>query len=505
MDDEELNEEQEPLDEPQKPSNPLSKVKDAGKTVVSTTINFTRDAVKFFLNPAIPLPVKIVLIVVAFVIILVVVVLDAEADETASAVNDTINSYMYVDNADEEGVKYFKEKASLIKFPLKDINAMYDKFINDDQYTSSQKESYRYILGTKEIKDGDNPNAITSDSTSMDMLNLVQKAVAMAQKGGIKYGSDGRQVASTIDELDSLTKTDCSGLVYSLFKTYLNIDVGAGSDGMKSKAESKHSENGWTAEFHKIGDGELKPGDILYRDGHVGLYVGTYGEKNHVDHGGPGDGPNNKNYENKSTKYTHYIRYTNPNATSGGGTADPNGNPAEGYQSAFTDSKNRTYKIYKQYENPWATHSYWKGKMQKYGCGPTTLAIIASGYGKNKTPANVADYMNSKHGYTGQGPLSETLSSFLGIKNTIYNSNFEAKIKETLNAGRPVVVSVNSTPDTRFTKASHIISFLGIRNNSEVFIGNVGANDSYTKKCGWNSLSGVIPYIGYIITIDSDS
>ena len=504
MDDEQLNDEQEQLDEPQKPRSPLKKAKNAGKTVINTTINFARDAVKFFLNPAIPLPVKIVLIVVAVIIILVVVVLDAEADETASAVDSTINSYLYEENADEEGVKYFKEKASLIKFPLKDINAMYDKFMKDDQYASSTKESYKYILGTKEIKDGDNPDATTS-TASMDILNMVQKAVAMAQKGGIKYGSEGRQTASNIEELDSLSKTDCSGFVWSLYKTYLNIDVGGGSDNMKTKAESKYSENGWTAEIHSIGDGELQPGDILYRDGHVGLYVGTYGEKNHVDHGGPGNGPNIKNYEDKYTKYTHYIRYTNPNS-SGGGTADPNGNTAEGYQSAFTDSKNRSYKIYKQYMEPWASHSYWKGKMQKYGCGPTTLSILASGYGKNKTPANVADYMNSTYGYTGAQPLSGTLTSFLGIKNSIYYSDFESKIKDNLNAGRPVIVSVKSTPDTRFTKYSHIIIFLGIRNNNtEVFIGNVGANDSYSQKCGWNSLSGVIPYIGYIITIDSDS
>lgn len=503
------NEEQELQEdiEPKKPSNPFKKAKTTGKTVVNTTYNFAKKIISFFASPAVPFVVKIAVVSVIAIIIIVVVILDAKADENAKAVNETIKSYMDSESIDAEGKKYFKEKASLIKMPLKDINAMYEQFKNDDTFTTGVKQNYDYILGTKEIKDGDGQSS-SAESASYDIINMVKKAVAMAQKGGIEYAKDGvgRQVASNTEELDALKRTDCSGLVWSLFKTFLNIDVGSDSETMKSNGDNKKSENGWTAEVHSIGDGELKPGDILYRPGHVGLYVGSYGTNNHVDHGGGNDGntpgPNNTNYEGKGKPYTHYIRYTNPNATSNGGTADPNGNEAEGYQSAFTDSKNRTYKIYKQYLEPWASHTYWKGKMQKYGCGPTSLAIIASGYGINKTPAEIADYMNDKYGYTGQETLSATLAEFLKIKNKAKSTNFESEIRNSLNSGKPVVVSVNSTPDTRFTSFSHIITLLGIKNDSEVFIGNVGANDSNSQKCGWNTLSGIIPYIGYIIILD---
>lgn len=499
-------------EEVKKPSNPLKRAKTTGKTVVNTMFKFTRGAIKFFTNPAIPLPIKIGLIIILVIVILVVVILVANADENTSAVTDNLNSYILSEGVDEEGKKFFEEYASLLAMPLKDINAIYDKFKNNEDTRTATIRNYDYILGTKEVKDGGDGTSSNDSSASNDISNMVQKAISMAEKGGIKYCQPDRQLATTLEELEAMEKTDCSGFVYSLFKVYLNIDVGAYTSEMISRGQSGHSENGWTAEIHNLTSmDELQPGDILLRNTHAALYVG---DGKLVDNGGPGGsdcacstdwrGPKHKDVNLNS--YNYYVRYTNPNATnSDSGTFDPNGNEAEGYQSGFTDSKGRNYKIYKQYLEPWASHDYWSGKMQKFGCGPTTLAIIASGYGKNKTPGEVADYMNSNYGYTGDQPLSGTLANYLGIKNTIYRSNFEGIIKNNLSAGRPVVVSVKSTPDTRFTKSSHLIAFLELRNNSEVFIANVGANDSYTQKCGWNNLSDIIPYIGYVITIDSDN
>ena len=499
-------------DEVKKPSNPLKKAKTTGKVVVNSVFDFVKGATKFFLNPRVPLPIKVTLIVVIAITILVVVVLDANSEENASAVADNVDQYMYSNSIDEEGKKFFEDYASLLAMPLKDINSIYDNFLNNSDMIETIKKNYQYILGTNEVKDGGDGTSSNSSSDSNDVSNMVQKAISMAEKGGIKYCQPDRQLATTIEELDAIEKTDCSGFVYSLFKVYLNIDVGTYTSDMISRGQNRHSENGWTAEIHDLTSmDELQPGDILLRSTHAALYVG---DGKLVDNGGPGGsdcacltdwrGPKHKDVNLNS--YNYYVRYTNPNVTnSNSGTFDPNGNEAEGYQSGFTDAKGRKYKIYKQYLEPWASHNYWSGNMQKYGCGPTTLAIIASGYGKGKTPGEVADYMNSNYGYTGDQPLSGTLTNYLGIKNTIYRSNFENVIKDNLNAKRPVVVSVKSTPDTRFTKSSHIIAFLDLRNNSEVFIANAGANDSYTQKCGWNNLSDLIPYIGYVITIDSDS
>lgn len=506
MDEEEL---QQVDNEPTKPSNPLKRAKTTGKTVVNTTYNFAKKIISFFASPVVPLVVKVAVIAVIAIIIIVVLILDVKADENAKAVNDTIKSYMDSENIDAEGKKYFKEKASLIKMPLKDINAMYEQFRNDNTFSNEVKRSYDYVLGTKEIKDGDSTNS-SNNSESYDILNMVKKAVAMAQKGGIEYakGGTGRQVASNMEELDSLKRTDCSGLVWSLFKTFLNIDVGSDSETMKSNGESKKSENGWTAEIHSIGDGELMPGDILYRQGHVGLYVGSYGTNNHVDHGGGNDGntpgPNNTNYEGKGTPYTHYIRYTNPNATSNGGNADPNGNEAEGYARAFTDSKNRTYKEYGQSMARWSNVSYWGSTIPYTGCGPTALAIIASGYGINETPETIANNMRPP---TSSTELSRALSEVLNLKNTVCESNQKEKMIENLKKGRPVVISVLGTEGGANSKYnfsagnSHIIAALAINEQNQVYI----ANPAATRNHGWVPIDDVIACLyNYIITIDSD-
>lgn len=504
-------EEEEPrdlLDEPKKPSNPLKKIKTTGKTVINTTVNISKRVIGFFTNPAIPIPIKIGVIVVLAIVILVVVVLDAKADESSNAVNNTINSYLYTEGVDEEGKKLFLDKASLIKFPLKDINAIYDKFINDGKFANDIINEYKYIIGTKDVKDSD---GVSSDNTAnSDLLNLVKKAIAMAQKAEIKYGQDGRQTASTIEELDAITKTDCSGFVLSLFKVYLNIDVGSTSEDIKQKGESKHSENGWTAEIHEIGDGsQLQPGDILYRYNHVGIYVG---DGKQVDHGGPGSanpsdsdswrGPQNKEALNHG--YTHYIRYTNPNV-SAGGVADPNGNEAEGYARAYTDSKGRTYKEYGQSMAKWSNVTYWGSTIPYTGCGPTALAIIASGYGINETPETIANSMTPP---TSSTELSRALKSTLKLKNTVYTSNQKEKMIENLKAERPVVISVFGTDggapaNINFSAGrSHIIAALAINeDSSKVYIANPAASRNH----GWVPIDDVIKCLDtYIITIDSD-
>lgn len=304
-------EERDLVDEPKMPSNPVKKAKTTGKTVVNSTFEIAKRVIGVF--KALPIQVKIVIVgILALIIIVVVLVLDVKADETSNAVNKTISSYLYTDGVDEEGKKLFLDKASLIKFPLKDINAIYQKFIKDGKYTNDIVNEYSYVIGTKDVKDSD---ATGSVIVSQDLSSLVEKAVAMAQKGGIKYCQDDRQTASTLEELDSMSITDCSAFVYSLFKVYLNIDVGDWTIEMIEYGKNKHSENGWTGEIHNIGTmEELQPGDLLLTEKHVALYIG---DGKLVDHGGDNSkcccdkswrGPKNKDVN--LSKYKYYVRYT---------------------------------------------------------------------------------------------------------------------------------------------------------------------------------------------------
>ena len=172
-------------------------------------------------------------------------------------------------------------------------------------------------------------------------------------------------------------------------------------------------------------------------------------------------------------------------------------NETEGYRGTFTDSKNRTYKEYKQGYEPWKNVAYWGSNIWGKGCGPTALAIIASGYGINQTPETVANYMV---GNTGAEKLSDALTNCLHLTNTVSYSNYSNKIKECLSAGRPVVVSVGHSPTNMFTNSSHILAVLSINEQNEVWVSN--ANSGKTN--GWVSLDTLVSHVNYIITIDSD-
>ena len=316
---------QQQTQEPVAPKRPNLRV--AGNTAIKTTVKATRKILEIF--AAMPLPLKIAIIAIIALIIIVVVILQAEASESTDTFIDSA-SKVIEENSDEisdEAKESYEKYGSFLKFPIATLLKMYDGFSEGDTFAGHEiRGNYNYICGTNEIDTSKSNNDGTSENAnngagSQDMEALCKKAVEMAKKGGVTYGSNGRQLVTTVQELDSLKKTDCSGFVYSIYKAIIGINVDSQTEDIKAKGSSKYSENGWTAELHEIGDGsedveygqnwgELKPGDILYRYNHVGIYVGNYGEKNHVDQGGPSAGPQNKNYESKATKYTHYIRYT---------------------------------------------------------------------------------------------------------------------------------------------------------------------------------------------------
>ena len=64
----------------------------------------------------------------------------------------------------------------------------------------------------------------------------------------------------------------------------------------------------------------------------------------------------------------------------------------DGYFTTFTTSSQKTYKEYKQNGNSsWSNKKYWGGTMEENGCGITSIAIIASGYGLEITPEHLRE------------------------------------------------------------------------------------------------------------------
>lgn len=179
--------------EPKKPSNPFKRAKTKGKTIINTTYNFSKKIIRFFASPVVPLPVKIAIVLIITIVILVVVILDVKADSRSKAVSETINSYVDSENVDEEGKKFFKEKASLIKMPLKDINAMYEEFKNGDEFTNDVKQNYDYILGTNEIGEGSSSSSDT-DSSSSDF-----SFISMNYDKKLTRGQDGTRDDSRVE------------------------------------------------------------------------------------------------------------------------------------------------------------------------------------------------------------------------------------------------------------------------------------------------------------------
>ncbi len=183
---------------------------------------------------------------------------------------------------------------------------------------------------------------------------MVNRAIELGESGGVWHycqggsnitvsGDLGRGFFNTIEEMNGLISNgimqgmDCSAFVWSMYKTYTGIDIsnsgGANSGMIAAVAKSNSGKSlpgaeNITVDFNSITNlDDLQPGDVLYREGHIGLYVGKInGKYMQVDLGGPGgladgrlcsfsSGTNHdwvgpKYHEITTTTYTNYIHYS---------------------------------------------------------------------------------------------------------------------------------------------------------------------------------------------------
>lgn len=153
----------------------------------------------------------------------------------------------------------------------------------------------------------------------------------------------------------------------------------------------------------------------------------------------------------------------------------------DGYDKTFTSSSGKTYKLFIQ--NRYSNVPYWNGSVSSDGCGPTSAAIVLSGFGKKDTPATVAK------SYAANGSWAGECKFFTdrGLKAHPEGVDWSKAI-EHLKGGNPMVAAITSgiTINGSYYN-SHFITFLDYK-NGKIFIGDP-YNDGNVAGTSWQKES----------------
>ena len=165
----------------------------------------------------------------------------------------------------------------------------------------------------------------------------------------------------------------------------------------------------------------------------------------------------------------------------------------DGYSQEYTSSAGITYKHYKQYTGSYANNAYWEGTIHSDGCGPSSIAILASGLTNlNYTPGDIAANMS----YTSYETLKQEMET-LGMSAEVIQSPSAETIQDNLRNGKVMLVSVNS--NTIFTGGSHIMALVDINTSGQVYICNPGSSYLY----GWYDISEITKGCNYIVVTEA--
>ena len=82
--------------------------------------------------------------------------------ESSSVVTSGVEDYISNANLDKDAKSLYEDKASLIKVKLKDINAMYDKFIDEEKGGAETQTLMKYKIGTKDVKEDNKEKRIVN-------------------------------------------------------------------------------------------------------------------------------------------------------------------------------------------------------------------------------------------------------------------------------------------------------------------------------------------------------
>ena len=153
----------------------------------------------------------------------------------------------------------------------------------------------------------------------------------------------------------------------------------------------------------------------------------------------------------------------------------------DGFTTTFTTLNSKYTKTYKEFKQnidcSWNNKSYWGGTMSENGCGITSIAIIASGYGLSVTPEDLRkEYYPHLDGENVQSALKK-----MGFKCTdfyFHKSYLNKKyISDWLRTNRPIIICVGSKEENDWTNSSHYMDLLDINDNGLVYVSNPNGLD----------------------------
>lgn len=224
----------------------------------------------------------------------------------------------------------------------------------------------------------------------------------------------------------------------------------------------------------------------------------TFKYNNGMGNGTGGFGTSDSSISNSSSSNNENNDNKNNNKKTNTQTAVEVNESGDGYDSKYTSSAGITYKLFKQSarsctHNSYASNPYWDGTIASDGCGPSSIAILASGIlNSSMTPGDVAAQMKS----TSSENLKQEMDS-LGMTSEVIQNPTAEVIQDNLKNGKVMLVSVNSS--TIFTNDSHIMTLLDINDQGQVYVGNPGSRDKY----GWYDITEITKGCKYIVVTNA--
>jgi len=139
------------------------------------------------------------------------------------------------------------------------------------------------------------------------------------------------------------------------------------------------------------------------------------------------------------------------------------------------------YKNYKQSGQSWSKIPYSHGNIGNSGCGPTSVAICASGFGINLNPGQLVKKWTGRKLYASSTSNGKLLN-MIGLKQTKASGS---KLLQHLTSGKPALARCKKG---YYTSKGHYMAVIGIRNKNgttQVYISNPGSK----SKTGWTNYS----------------